>query len=132
MKFRLPEEERFTIEFTSATDVVFLLLIFFMVATVFIEFPRRLNIELPESKASSLQPQVKSHTLEIDARGLTYLDSTPVTMEELEQTLKKESGGKSKSSVLIKADRKVDYGRVVEAMGVIKASGISEIGVAVK
>lgn len=132
MKFRLPEEERFTIEFTSATDVVFLLLIFFMVATVFIEFPRRLNIELPESKASSLQPQVKSHTLEIDARGQTYLDSNTVTMEELEQTLKKEGGGKSKSSVLIKADRKVDYGRVVEAMGVIKASGISEIGVAVK
>ncbi|MBI5748357.1 MAG: biopolymer transporter ExbD, partial [Nitrospinae bacterium] len=50
MQFRKREEEDYSIPLTSLIDVVFLLLIFFMVSTVFIDFSRKIDIELPESK----------------------------------------------------------------------------------
>ena len=131
MKFRRAEEDNFTFELTPLIDVVFLLLIFFMVSTAFIEFSRKLNIELPESKAASLEQKVKSFLVEIDAEGKIYLNGDNVTMEQLEVKLK-ETEGTSRRSVLIKADRRVDYGRAVEVMGLSKAAGISEIGIAVK
>ncbi len=132
MKFRRPQEETFAFELTPLIDVVFLLLIFFMVSTAFIEFSKRLDIELPQSKAAILEQQVKTYTVEIDARGNIYLNGGRITVENLEETLKKTDEGPAIRSVLIKADKKVDYGRVVMVMGLIKAAGISEIGVAVK
>ncbi len=51
MKFRKNEEEDFSLQLTPLIDVVFLLLIFFMVSTAFIDFTRRMDIELPEVKA---------------------------------------------------------------------------------
>ncbi len=132
MKFRRPQEETFAFELTPLIDVVFLLLIFFMVSTAFIEFSKRLDIELPQSKAAILEQQVKTYTVEIDARGNIYLNGSRIAAENLEETLKKTDEGPAIRSVLIKADKKVDYGRVVMVMGLIKAAGISEIGVAVK
>ncbi len=132
MKFRRPQEETFAFELTPLIDVVFLLLIFFMVSTAFIEFSKRLDIELPQSKAAILEQQVKTYTVEIDVRGNIYLNGGRITVENLEETLKKTDEGPAIRSVLIKADKKVDYGRVVMVMGLIKAAGISEIGVAVK
>jgi biopolymer transport protein ExbD len=132
MKFRRPEEESFAFELTPLIDVVFLLLIFFMVSTAFIEFTKKLKIELPESRASTVEQEVKSHLVEINAKGLIFLDGTQVTLEQLGKKLEAPQGRQTKRTVLIKADKKVDYGRVVGAMGAIKAVGIKEIGIAVK
>ncbi len=132
MKFRRPQEETFAFELTPLIDVVFLLLIFFMVSTAFIEFSKRLDIELPQSKAAILEQQVKTYTVEIDARGNIYLNGSRIAAETLEETLKGTEERPARRSVLIKADKKVDYGRVVMVMGLIKAAGISEIGIAVK
>lgn len=51
MRFNhIKEEEDYSLQLTSLIDVVFLLLIFFMVSTTFVDFTRRLDIQLPESK----------------------------------------------------------------------------------
>ncbi|MDP6736362.1 MAG: biopolymer transporter ExbD, partial [Nitrospinaceae bacterium] len=50
MRFRNEEEENFSLDLTPLVDVVFLLLIFFMVSTVFVDFKRRIDISLPTSK----------------------------------------------------------------------------------
>jgi biopolymer transport protein ExbD len=132
MKFKRPEEESFAFELTPLIDVVFLLLIFFMVSTAFIEFTKKLTIELPESKAATLEQKVKSYLVEIDAEGNIYLNGIKLTLTELEQKLRETEGESTRRTVLIKADKRVDYGRAVAVMGLSKAAGISEIGIAVK
>ncbi|MFQ5717505.1 MAG: ExbD/TolR family protein, partial [Nitrospinales bacterium] len=53
MQFRKDgDEDDFRLEMTPLIDVVFLLLIFFMVSTAFVDFSRRMDISLPESKSS--------------------------------------------------------------------------------
>ena len=47
MHFRREQEENYSLELTPLIDVVFLLLIFFMVSTAFVDFPRRMDISLP-------------------------------------------------------------------------------------
>ncbi|MBF0274898.1 MAG: biopolymer transporter ExbD [Nitrospinae bacterium] len=52
MKFNRGEEEDFRMDMTPMIDVIFLLLIFFMVSTVFVDFSKKMEIVLPESSAS--------------------------------------------------------------------------------
>ena len=53
MRFKpLHNDEEMRVELISMTDIVFLLLIFFMVSTTFVDFSRRLDIQLPETKAA--------------------------------------------------------------------------------
>ena len=52
MRFRSENDENFSFDLTPLVDVVFLLLIFFMVSTVFVDFKRQMDISLPSSKSS--------------------------------------------------------------------------------
>ena len=66
MRFRPPrQEDEVRLELTSMTDIVFLLLIFFMVSTTFVDFSKRLDIQLPDTQAAEVvrdtQQHVKGH-----------------------------------------------------------------------
>ncbi|MEO2044100.1 MAG: biopolymer transporter ExbD, partial [Nitrospinaceae bacterium] len=52
MRFRKEEEDNFALDMTPMIDVIFLLIIFFMVSTVFVDFSRSMDINLPSSKSS--------------------------------------------------------------------------------
>ena len=64
MRFRREEEDNFSLDMTPMIDVVFLLIIFFMVSTVFVDFSRKMDINLPTSKSSTLDESAK--TLEVE------------------------------------------------------------------
>lgn len=132
MRFMPEELEDFSLEFTPLIDVVFLLLIFFLVSTQFINFTRRLDIKIPEAKAGSVkEKKSKEYLIEMPANGRILVDGRPVSLEGLERLLAK---GRSISnrSALIRADRSLPYGGVVKVMGVCKHEGIRVIGIAVK
>jgi biopolymer transport protein ExbD len=134
MKFKRQEED-FGPNLISMTDVVFLLLIFFMVSTAFIDFSRRMDIQLPESKAAEVRGKVKRFIIEMPADRKLYLNGKRVSMKTLEQQLKAASSSSTrgpKPSVIIKADKRLPYGRVVKVMGICKAANIADIGIAVK
>jgi len=84
MKFRR-EEEDFSPNLISMTDVVFLLLIFFMVSTAFVDFSRRLDIQLPESKAAQVMGKVKRFTIEMPADQNIYLNGKRISLKKLEE-----------------------------------------------
>jgi len=73
MQFRKREEEDYSIPLTSLIDVVFLLLIFFMVSTVFIDFSRKIDIELPESKTSDSSTNIKNIEIDMDINNKIYI-----------------------------------------------------------
>ena len=81
MQFNEPDEEQVSISLTSLIDVVFLLLIFFMVTSSFVDFQRKLDIQLPEAKAADReQKERKPIQIEMDKGGRITFNGDVVTL----------------------------------------------------
>ena len=133
MRFRSDAEEDYSLQLTSLIDVVFLLLIFFMVSTSFVDFTRRLDIELPEAKSSAEVVEKKSFLIEVGAEKRISLNGKTVLLDDLESELKAGVvSGKFKPSLTVKADKRLDYGYVIKVMGLISGADIRDISLATK
>ena len=133
MRFQGDSEEDYSLQLTSLIDVVFLLLIFFMVSTSFVDFTRRLDIELPEAKSSAEVVEKKSFLIEVGAEKRISLNGKTVLLDDLESRLKANlESGKFKPSLTIKADKRLDYGYVIKVMGLISEAGVQDISLATK
>jgi len=114
------------INITSLIDVLFIILIFVLVSTTFLEQPA-LNIELPEAKTSGLQ-RVEELVISISNKNEVYLNEKHVKKEELENRLKEFVLTRKKDiPVILKADKKVGYGIVIEVMDLVRSVGIKKI-----
>ena len=131
MRFQTRNEEDYSINLPSMTDIIFLLLIFFMVATVLKDSTRRLDVQLPEAR-SGQATEARRLTIEMAADGTMSLNGELVTQEQLEQQLRPTGETDGQRSVVIKADKRLAYGNVIEIMGLCQAAGIADIAVAVK
>ena len=87
MQFLKNSDEDINIGLTSLIDVIFLLLIFFMVTTTLIDPSKKLDIQLPEAKAAS--PNIKSIpvTIELGTQKKIFLNGKPVSFKNLESRL---------------------------------------------
>ena len=132
MRFAARQEEDYSLQLTSLIDVVFLLLIFFMVSTSFVDFTRRMDIQLPDSKHSTEVERVESFLLEVGVEKRLTLNGKNVTIEELERRLDEAKRKPGRRVLIIKADKRLDYGFVVRIMGISFSAGIRDISVAVK
>lgn len=131
MRFRKEAEEDYSLDLTPLVDVIFLLLIFFMVSTAFIDFTRRLDIQLPEAKAAQVVEKVKSFVIEMGIDKKIHLNGILVTMESLEAKIKSAMKTAARGSAIIKADKRLPYGNVVKVLGIVKDAKIRDIGIAV-
>ncbi len=131
MQFLKESDEEVGISLTSLIDVIFLLLIFFMVATTLIDPSRRLDIQLPEAKAASADTKSIPVTIEMGERGEVTLNGEKVDLPTLESRLKA-MGQENRKTAIVRADRRIDYGRVVAVLGICRASGFHDIGIAVR
>ncbi len=132
MQFRKAEEDNFALDMTPMIDVVFLLIIFFMVSTVFVDFSRTMDIDLPTSSSSVLDERTKIMEVEMLKDKKIFLEGKSVTLLGLETALAKMQLKDNKPSATIRADKSLPYGDVIEVMGLLQKKGISDISVAVK
>ena len=132
MRFRREEEDNFSFDMTPMIDVVFLLLIFFMVSTVFVDFSRKMDINLPTSKSSAIDESTKTLEVEMSKDKKIFLAGKPLTLLGLETTLAKMELKDKKPSAIIRADKSLPYGDVIQVMGLLQKKGIPDISVAVK
>lgn len=120
MALKRPNNMLSEFSMASMTDVVFLLLVFFMVTSAFV-FPTALEIDLPES---SQQTPVKPSTrVFIDADGQYYIsisDAEPLIVPEnnLLGALQAAAPADSLGAVAVYADAEVPYGKVVEVLNI--------------
>ena len=112
-------------DLTPLIDCVFLLLIFFMVTTVFKE-PYRLRVLLPEAEQANLIEE-KKLVMTIDREGNMEVNRHPVTMGTLEGVLAREKEGARVVTLIIRTDKKTKHGLVLDAMEVAKGIGIEKI-----
>ena len=135
MRFRKEEEENFGLDMTPMIDVVFLLLIFFMVSTVFVDFQRRMDLTLPSSKSSTLDESPRTLEIEMTTDKQIFLDGEKVTFASLEtmvRNLEGQSSTETKRTAIIRADKNLPYGNVIQVMGILQNAGVPDISVAVK
>ena len=132
MRFRREEEDNFAFDMTPMIDVVFLLIIFFMVSTVFVDFSRKMDINLPTSKSSAIDESTKTLEVEMSKDKKIFLAGKPLTLLGLETTLAKMEFKDKKPSAIIRADKSLAYGDVIQVMGILQKKGIPDISVAVK
>lgn len=133
MQLRASSHEDPEISLTSLIDVVFLLLIFFMVSTTF-EHQAVLKVDLPEAKnVSALEDQPNSFELVIDANGQYYLndrqliDGKPAT---LRAAFIEAAGEDRNMPVILRADAETPHHFVVTAMDVTAQLGFSRLSIA--
>ncbi len=111
-------------------DIVFLLVIFFMVSSTFITPETGLPIELPSAETGLEEPQ-DVPTVVLDAQGRAYLGNRRLTDAALFAKLKERLGRDPRGLVILRADAKVPHGRVVEVMDLIRQAGAKKVAIAV-
>jgi len=90
MQFLKGEDEDVNISLISLIDVIFLLLIFFILTTTLIDPSKTLDLKLPEAKAASPENKSVSVTIEIGAHGAMMLNGKPVKLQSLERGQEKD------------------------------------------
>lgn len=131
MQFLKETEEEVGISLTSLIDVIFLLLIFFMLTTTIIDPSKRLDLQLPEAKAASAETKSIPVTIEVGERKEIVLNGERVDLNSLESRLLA-MGNEGKKTAIVRADRRLDYGYVVAVLGICRSAGFLDIGVAVR
>jgi len=114
------------INVTPMLDLAYVLLIvFILMATVSVQ---GITVNLPKaSDAPSLaKPQTKAITITAD--GTVYLDTFPVTMEQLESTLQQYKAANPALPVVIKGDAAVQYVKIVDVLALLGKLDITQIG----
>ncbi|MBW7996973.1 MAG: biopolymer transporter ExbD [Candidatus Glassbacteria bacterium] len=130
MQFSQRHRRKAAINIISLVDVVFLLLIFFMVSATFMDQPA-LKINLPESGAEPPDSDApEPMTVYLTSQGELYFGDQMVRVDELPEMFK-QSLGEGKPPVLnLKADKEVTHGKVIEVMDLARQSGIEMVTVA--
>ena len=131
MKLRKSRQHRRgRIEIIPMIDVMFFLLVTFMLASLSMQNLHSLAVNLPQGRAAAMQPKTPV-TLTITSDSRILLDKTMVTLETLAATLKPMLKGPD-SSVIVAADSAAPHGVVVQAMMQSRDAGAQHFLIAVK
>ena len=120
------ENEASEVNLTPMLDVVFIMLIFFIVTTSFIK-ESGVEIERPESSAASPRPEAQV-TVALTPEGAVWVDGRPVDLHRVGAEVAGLLG--SEGSVVIQADRLATTGRLLEVMDRLRESGVEDVAVA--
>ena len=132
MRFRRSlTEDDMRVELTSMTDIIFLLLIFFMISTTFEAGSRQLDIQLPEAKAGESVQAMQRYIIEMGLPNTLTLDGRPIGLQDLSQRLAQDSQAAAVRSVTIRADKRLPYGEVIAVLDLVQQANIRDIAVAV-
>jgi biopolymer transport protein ExbD len=121
IEFERRQKKHQHINLTPLVDVVFLLLLFFMLTSHFVVAPT-IKIALPDSKTS--EPEVKEEVIITIAKdGSLFLDKDPIMLTGLQYSLQEKLKKMKKPAVRIKADREAMLGVVVNVVDEIRLAG---------
>ncbi len=130
MRFQNRSRDDVQLDMTPLVDVVFLLLIFFMLSTSLSVNPG-IKIDLPKSSAEQIKKKKTTLRVAVEAGGRIYLEGKKLSLPQLRekfQTVGKDHG--DDTLVVIEADKKVYHGLVVKVMDAAKSAGLNKLAIA--
>lgn len=134
MKLTHRRNEEPDISLTPLIDVVFLLLIFFMVSTTFTR-ESEITVNLPEANVSEVEREDPPIELVVDAQGRYYVNRQLVVNKQLvslTKALKQAMGESEQPSLVISADAQTPHQSVVTAMDAARQLGIVQVSLATR
>ena len=133
MPLKTRHGEEITLNMTPMIDVVFLLIIFFMVATKFTDIQRNVDLELPQVAGSGeSKPPERPRTVTVFASGEIELDNARVTRDELVAALTEAQQADPEVEVVLHGDGNCHYQHVADALAACQQARITRIGLAVE
>jgi biopolymer transport protein ExbD len=122
-----------TLNLTAMIDILFLLIIFFMVSTQFTEFERSLGLEVPHvAEGAALTAVPESRVVNVYRDGRVTLDAENVSLDELVERLARARTQYSGLRVVVRGDGAGRFQRVAEVLNACKAAGIGQLAISVK
>ena len=128
MRYRDNHEEEASIDISPLIDMVFILLIFFMVTTTFVK-DMKLDLERPTA-ASATTASTKAIRVFVDQHGDIYVDNQPVRIYSLQSKLRDMLRVSTDKSVLVVTDENVAAKVVLEVVDQTRLAGATDVGVA--
>lgn len=131
MNFPRQTREEIHLNLTPLIDIVFLLLIFFMVSTTFTQ-ESHLSLDLPEAQAEAAAINPQSLEIVVSAAGSFSVNGKPVINEQLEtlmRAIEKELAGRESAPLIVTADANATHAAVVKAMDAAGRLGLVNISI---
>lgn len=131
MNFRKPRRADPAVDLTPLIDIIFQLVLFFMVSTSFTQAQvEGIEIDLPKSSTQVILTEKAELRVKVAEDGAVYLDDTPMTLPALRARLREAAKADPSTLVVIRADESVGHGRVVAVMDLARAQGLSNLAIA--
>ncbi|MEK9945675.1 MAG: protein TolR [Alphaproteobacteria bacterium] len=113
------------INVTPFVDVMLVLLVVFMVTAPLLTVG--VSVELPETAAAPIPGQDEPLAVSIDSSGRVYIQDSEVSMETLIPRLEAITSNNPDARIFVRGDKSIDYGRVMEVMGVLNGAGFNRV-----
>jgi len=113
------------INVTPFVDVMLVLLIIFMVTAPLLTVG--VQVDLPETSADTLPDDTEPLTLTINAKGEIFIQETKVEYEKIIAKIMAVSNNRTDTRIFVRGDKTINYGRVLEIMGMLSGSGFTKV-----
>lgn len=124
MQIEFPARRKHTIGLTPLIDVVFILLIFFMLATSLLDWR---GLSLATGSAPAQPDQAPAAIVRLAADGQLYYKDTPYSTKELAELLKQELAAKNISAAILQPDQSVTLGPTVQVFDSLAGAGVAKL-----
>ena len=128
MTFNLNRSERepmSEINVTPFVDVMLVLLIIFMVTAPLLTVG--VQVDLPETSADTLPEESEPLTLTINSKGEVFIQETKIEFNNLIKKILAVSNNRTDTRIYVRGDKTINYGRVLEVMGILSGSGFTKV-----
>ncbi|MDI3472440.1 MAG: biopolymer transport protein ExbD [Thermotogaceae bacterium] len=133
MKRRNARLQSIVIEITPLIDVIFLLLLFFVLTTTFVIEEKAIEINLPEAQTGVSETiQEKRLIVSIDSDDRIYFNGKRISINDLNYEIEKYLSTQRTNTAYITADKTAHYGIVVRIMDIFRAYKITDLKISVK
>lgn len=130
MKLRDPRQfEKPEIIIIPMIDIMFFLLVFFMISTMSMVDLKTVDVNMPKAKNVETNLSV-TYLVTLKKDGSLWLEDKPITQDDLLRRAQVEQSKNSRFAVAIRADETVDYGTLMQLMDALKGAGISRFALA--
>jgi len=130
VEFNPKKKRRVLINITSLIDVMFLLLIFFMVTSTFLDRPG-MKLELPSAESAEVA-RVEKLVLYISSDDEVVFNDQSVALDDLEETMLAALSDIEDRTLVLNADKAVQHGTVIRVMDIAKKIGLEKLVIGIK